>query len=97
MIEFRDNNSGELIFDSSKYESKELFWKTIGEQLNILTNEGYEILFSADEPSLGIYRLQYAHDPRATEDDWGCHRFFLISVEEEDNILDAREYPKDKE
>lgn len=94
---FRDNNSGELIFDSSNYESKELFWATISEQLKILTNEGYEVLVSAEELALGIYRLQYAHDPYSSEDDWGCHRFMLVTSEEEDDILAARDCAEGKE
>lgn len=92
-----NNCTGEITFDKQSYKSEEEMWAAVAQQLKILTQNDYEVYFRADEPSMGIYQLSFAHDPHSQEDDWGCVRFMLVTSEEEDDILFRRDNPEPKE
>lgn len=88
---------GTIVFDKSSYKNEEEMWAAVAQQLKILTQNDYEVYFRADEPNMGIYQLEFAHDPHSSEDDWGCARFMLVTSEEEDEILFRRDNPESKE
>lgn len=52
-----------LVFCLDKYENECKMWNDIKETLRILTYNGYIIKFYCDEPSLGIYCIQYDTTP----------------------------------
>lgn len=93
----KDDCTGRIVFDKESYKNEEEMWAAVARQLKILTENDYEVYFRAEDSNIGIYQLDFAHDPNSGEDDWGCSRFMLVTSEEEDEIFSRRDNPEPKE
>lgn len=87
----KDDCTGRIVFDKESYKNEEEMWAAVAQQLKILTRNDYEVYFRAEDTNIGIYQLDFAHDPNSGEDDWGCPRFMLVTSEEEDEIFSRRD------
>ena len=61
----KENKVNEIVFCKDDFDNNdnEMF-RTIGEQLRILTKTQHICTFYADDAGLGIYVLQYEHDDK---------------------------------
>ena len=87
----KDDCTGRIVFDKESYKNEEEMWAAVAQQLKILTENDYEVYFRAEDANIGIYQLDFAHDPSSGEDDWGCSRFMLVTSKEEGELLSKRD------
>lgn len=76
-----------VVVDREKYKSEEELWKAITSICKVLLENENQLLLTHE--GLGIYRIDYAHDP--SYEDWGSQRFMCVTADESENILDGRE------
>ena len=77
-----------IAFSMDSYKTKDEFWKAVADQLRLLTDQDYYVLFRMDD--CGVYVIEYEHDPHIEE--WGCNRFMYVTSEEEDEVISNRVY-----
>lgn len=80
-------NTPYITIDREKYKSEEELWKAIASVCKVLLENGNQLLLAYE--GLGIYRINYEHDPLHGE--WGLNRFMYITADESEIILDRRE------
>lgn len=76
-----------VVVDREKYKSEEELWKAITSICKVLLENENQLLLTHE--GLGIYRIDYSHDP--SYEDWGSQRFMCVTADESENILDGRE------
>lgn len=76
-----------VVVDSEKYKSEEELWKAIASVCKVLLENENQLLLTHE--GLGIYRIDYAHDPSYEE--WGSQRFMCVTADESEIILDRRD------
>lgn len=80
-------NTPYITIDREKYKSEEELWKAIASVCKVLLENGNQLLLAYE--GLGIYRINYEHDPLHGE--WGLNRFMYVTADESEIILDRRE------
>lgn len=80
-------NTPYITIDREKYKSEEELWKAIASVCKVLLENGNQLLLAYE--GLGIYRINYEHDPLHGE--WGLNRFMCVTADESEIILDRRE------
>lgn len=80
----------QIVLKTKEEETNEEFFKRVGNQLQILLEEGYYAVVRYDEPGLGIVVIEFEHDEYL--DYWGCNRPMWVTEEEAEKILRER-YP----
>lgn len=80
-------NTPYVVVDREKYKSEEELWKAITSICKVLLENENQLLLTHE--CLGIYRIDYAHDPSYEE--WGSQRFMCVTADESENILNGRE------
>ncbi len=80
-------NAPYVVVDREKYKSEEELWKAITSICKVLLENENQLLLTHE--GLGIYRIDYAHDPSYEE--WGSQRFMCVTADESEIILDRRE------
>ena len=83
-----DLRPNSIAFSMDSYKTKDEFWKAVADQLRLLTDQDYYVLFRMDD--CGVYVIEYEHDPHIEE--WGCNRFMYVTSEEEDEVISNRVY-----
>lgn len=73
--------------DREKYKSEEELWKAIASVCKVLLENENQLLLTYE--GLGIYRIDYAHDPQYEE--WCSDRFMYVTADESEIILNRRE------
>ena len=81
-----DLRPNSIAFSMDSYKTKDEFWKAVADQLRLLTDQDYYVLFRMDD--CGVYVIEYEHDPHIEE--WGCNRFMYVTSEEEDEVISNR-------
>lgn len=76
-----------VVVDREKYKSEEELWKAIASVCKVLLENENQLLLTYE--GLGIYRIDYAHDP--LHEEWGSDRFMYVTADESEIILDRRE------
>ena len=71
----------------AKDEFGDNLWKVVGQQLEILTKAGYEVLVTNDEPAFDIICLEFCYDPRRG---YGNDCFLFVTDDEAEDIICAR-------
>ena len=67
-------------------------WKVVGQQLEILTKTGYQVLVSNDEPAFDIICLEFCYEPRKG---FGNDFFLFVSDDEAESVFAQREENED--
>lgn len=83
-----DIRPNSIAFSTDSYKTKEEFWKAVADQLRLLTEQDYYVLFRMDD--CGVYVIEYEHDPHIKE--WGYNRFMYVTSAEEDEVISNRGY-----
>ena len=81
-------NMQEFGFIQAVGKTKEEFWRAVADQLRLLTDQDYYVLFRMDD--CGVYVIEYEHDPHIEE--WGYNRFMYVTPEEENEVISNRVY-----
>lgn len=80
-----------IVFDKECYENDEyMLFQDLLSVMKCLIKNGYSVLVDCDEPSLGIYTLEYNYSIKSHAEDWGCDRFVSLTAEEHEKLLNKR-------
>ena len=83
-----DLRPNSIAFSMDSYKTKEEFQKAVADQLRLLTDQDYYVLFRMDDCE--VYVIEYEHNPHIN--DWGCNRFTYVTSEEQDEVIFNRGY-----